>query len=392
MNDFFDQVERELVRAAAASASVRRRSRGVAALFAAGIVFGVAGSAGAATYLALRSSSIAPFAADSQTPAQRVQAGSSRVLALRAADPARGAAPWALRVSRSAAGLTCSTVGQEQGGVFGLVGLDHRLRSLPEANADACGHELMGTRVFDAGREQDVRTVVYGVVGADLRRVTLSVAGGTARTLRHTSDGGFLAVLRGYPEDVQPVVTVSRAGKTTRYAFASGGLVVPDPLGGRAWKLNAFAFGVPVKRGQRPVQPRYRPGCVNFQTARAVEGKAGAVSPPVCGMEPGRPGMSGTVLYFQTRRLSGDSPPRSSLLTGDWNHFPARTAVWGQARGHHRIVVRAPGLTRELAPRMNGAFLVLLPASIAPGAVSVAVDGRSYGDRFGTIDPRKALP
>jgi hypothetical protein len=236
VSGFFEQVERELVAAAArqAAATARRRSRGAALLLATSLVLGVAGTAGGATYLALRGSSIAPFAADSVTPEQRVEAGSSRVLALRAADPQRGVPPWALRVSRSDAGLTCSTVGQVREGAFGLVGLDGRFRELPEANADACGDDLLGTRVFAARKTRDVRTVVYGVAGSGLQRVTVEVAGGEPRTLRHTPEGGFLFVLSGYPEDVQPVVKLTRGGKTRRYAFADGGSVVPDPLGGRA--------------------------------------------------------------------------------------------------------------------------------------------------------------
>ena len=103
------------------------------------LTLGVAGTAAAGTYFALRSSSIAPFAATDTTPEQRVTPGTSRLPALRAADPDPGAPPWTVRVSRSAAGLQCSTVGQVQDGAFGLVGLDGAFRTLPEANADACG-------------------------------------------------------------------------------------------------------------------------------------------------------------------------------------------------------------------------------------------------------------
>jgi hypothetical protein len=74
-------------------------------------------------------------------------------------------------------------------------------------------------------------------------------------------------------------------------------------------------------------------------------------------------------------------------MGGDWNHHPARTAVWGSARGHHRIVVRAPGATREVAPKLNGGFLVLFPPSTDPATVTVEVDGKRYGSTFGTVDP-----
>ncbi len=382
--NFFDQVERELVRAAKVQIRVRRLRRASALGFVAALLLGAGGTAAAATYLALRNSSIAPFAADSTTPEQRVEPGTSRVLNIKAADPSHGAPPWVLRVSRSAAGLQCSTVGQLSGGAFGLVGLDGQFRELPEANADACGDDLLGTRVFSARKTKDVRTVVYGVAGPKLQRVTVAIAGGPARALRHTPEGGFVAVLRGYPEDVQPVVTLRRGGATKRYAFANGGFVVADPLGGRAWKLEAFGYGTP--RGKP--RPKRQTTCINFMTARAVRGEANVSSPPVCGLEAARPGVSTGTLFFATRRLSGDRRPGAgSFMRGDWNHHPARTAVWGSARGHHRIVVRAGAGTRVVPPKLNGGFLVLFAPSVDPASVTVEVDGKQYGSTFGTVDP-----
>lgn len=388
MSGFFDQVERELVRAAAAQSRAPRRSRGAALLLAAALVLPVAGTAAGATYLALRNSSIAPFAADQTTPEQRVEAGTSRVLALRAADPSKGVTPWALRLSRSDAGLACSTVGQVRDGAFGIVGLDGEFRELPEANADACGGELIGTRVFSAAKTKDVRTVLYGVAGEGLQRVTVAVAGGKPRTLRHTPEGGFLFVLRGYPEDAQPVVTLQRGGKSKRYAFADGGFVVADPVGGRAWTLRAGGFG----NGTTKRRPRYQPVCINFSTARPVPGEPNVISPPVCGLEAGRPGVSPDTLFFQTRRLSGNRTAQDAFFSGDWNHHAPRTALWGSARGHRRIVVRAPGFTRVVAPKLNGGILALFPASVDPASVTVEVDGTRYGSTFGTIDPKRARP
>jgi hypothetical protein len=228
--------------------------------------------------------------------------------------------------------------------------------------------------VFAAARTRDVRTLVYGVAGTGLQRVTVTVAGGEPRTLRHTPEGGFLFALRGYPEDVQPVVTLRRDGRTRRYGFADGGAVVPDPLGGRAWKLQAFGYGTGAKPGAP--QPRRRPGCVSFSTARSVPGEANVISPPVCGWQPGRAGVPQETLFFQTKRLSGNRTGRDVMLTGDWNGHAPRTAVWGSAREHRRIVVRAPGIRREVAPRLNAGFLVLLPATVDPSAVTVEVDGK----------------
>ena len=206
MSRFFDDLERDLVRAAAARARPARRSFAAFGLTVA-LVLGVAGTAAGGTYLALRNSSIAPFAASDVTPEQRVAPGTSRVPDLRAADPEPGQPPWTLRVSRSDTGLQCSAVGQVKDGAFGLVGLDGVFRELPEANADACGEPgtLLGTRIFAAKRSRDVRTVVNGVAGEDLERVTIAVAGGQPRTVPHSAEGGFAFALRGYPEDAQPV-------------------------------------------------------------------------------------------------------------------------------------------------------------------------------------------
>ena len=54
----------------------------------------------------------------------------------------------------------------------------------------------------------------------------------------HTAEGAFVAVLRRYPEDAQPVVTIARADGTKRtQSFApERGFVVADPYGGRAWR------------------------------------------------------------------------------------------------------------------------------------------------------------
>ena len=98
-------------RAEAGAAPRRRRPVRSLALAGALLVL-LAATAGAATYYALRASTIAPFSAADVEPSQRVAPGTSRLLGLRAADPASGEPPWALRVARSQAGLVCGTVGQ----------------------------------------------------------------------------------------------------------------------------------------------------------------------------------------------------------------------------------------------------------------------------------------
>ena len=197
-------------------------------------------------------SPIAPFAPSDTTPEQRVAPATSAVTTLRAADPERGQPAWTLRLARSETGLQCSTVGQVQDGAFGLVGLDGAFRAVPEANADACAEPgtLLGTRLFAARRAENVRTVVYGVAGPGVARVTVAVAGAKPRVVPHTAEGAFVAVLRRYPEDAQPVVTIARADGTKRTeSFApEHGFVVADPYGGRAWRLRPSGSAAPDGR------------------------------------------------------------------------------------------------------------------------------------------------
>ena len=190
---------------------------------------------------------IPPFGDSENPPEQRVSVGSGTVLTLRAPDPEGGQPPWTLRVSRSITGLECSAVGQLDGEAFGLLGLDGAFRALPEANADACGRPgtLVGARVFAARRPRNVRTVVSGVAGPGLRRVTLE-AGGRARTVPHSSEGAFVHVLRGYPEDVRPL---GHAGDERRYPPAVGLRLRRRLRRSRSlWRPCVEADGVRVRR------------------------------------------------------------------------------------------------------------------------------------------------
>ena len=251
---------------------------------------------------------------------------------------------------------------------------------------------MIGTRVFAAKRFRDVRTVVNGVA-ADVERVTLAARGGAPREVPHSAEGAFVAVLAGYPEDAQPVVTLHRRdGSRRRYAFAHDPFVVPDPFGGRAWKLEGSSLGRVTKPGApRRRRPRLQVSCVRFTTARTVPGERHVSSPPVCGLEPGGPRLPDRTLFFVTRRLTGDRRTGADvMLDGDWNDHPPRTVVYGSARGHRRVVVTAPGLRRAARPTTNGSFLVILPPRTLPSAVSVQVGGSPYGPSFGTVDPRRA--
>jgi hypothetical protein len=346
----------------------------------------LAASAGAATYYVLRASPIAPLKPGDVEPQQRVAPGTSRVLGLRAADPERDEPPWALRIARSQTGLTCGTVGQIVDGEFGIVGLDRRFRALPEANADACsvpgtdGLTLLGLRVFDADEPADVRTVLDGLADPPLRRVQVSLAGGSPRTVAHDSSGAFLLALRGYPEDLQPVVTVTfKNGRTKRVALATSDNVVPDPLGGGAWRTEVGGFGCPARAGRAP-RTCNPPECVTFSSAR--QGPDSASSPGLCGKSDNRRGRPSRALFYGARRLSGDRRLMRSPFSGRWNGHAPRTALWGLVPPElvASIEVTGPGGLRRVArPALNRAFLVVLDPKVDPKSLRVAIhyrDGR----------------
>jgi hypothetical protein len=378
-----DELRGDLLAAMRAiEAPARPRLRSLRPVLLAAVVLALlAATAAAATYYVLRASPIAPFKPTDTTPEQRVAAGSSRVLDLRAADPARRTPPWALRLARSQTGLLCGTVGQVQGDEFGIVGLDGRFRALPEPNADACGAPdadglaLLGTRVFDADGDADVRTVVSGVAGPRLQGVTIAVRGGPPQAVEHGAEGAFLRAFAGFPEDLQPVVTLRFAGGTTRrYALARGPFLVSDPLGGHAWRVTLGVTGTPAGARHLP-----QTECVEFSPARYRPGPS-VRAPNLCGRARyDRHGPDRT-LFYGARRLAGKAP---------------RTAIWGSA-GHdtvRELVITGPGsLRRTVRPESNGAFLLVLDPKVDPGALRVEVrfvDGRVLrtGPDHGLVEP-----
>ena len=126
----------------------------------------------AATVAALRGTVIS--APDARIlPADQTSLDSTSVLtAPRSADPA-GGPPWALRLTRSQTGLTCTTVGQVRDGVFGIVGEDRVFRQIPTAVVDSCGRGLLlGSRIVAAPTIRATRSIVFGVAGSATRRAS----------------------------------------------------------------------------------------------------------------------------------------------------------------------------------------------------------------------------
>ncbi len=372
-----ERAERDERAAVTARPPLRRRLR--ALLVAPVLALLLGASAAAGTLVVLRGSPVPAPAARDGGPAQTPAPGTTRLADASAADPADGPG-WALRVARSRTGLVCATVGQVLDGDFGLVGLDGRFRPFAERIVDGCSAPrpgdvtLLGARVFDAERAQDVRTVVSGVAGGAALREVVVDAAGRRTPVPVADDGTFLAALRGYPEDLAVRVTLRFAGGRERtQPFGVSAFVVPDPAGGRAWRAEAFGFG--VRPGAAP-NPR---SCVAFRPAR--EAPSPATSPAACGILRG--GRRRTGVFFAVRRITPGTGgvPVDLDGEGDWGEHPARTAVWGQAGDDvEQVEVEGPGVPRRDVPvAPSRAFLAVLPPAVHPAGLTVTV--RSRGGR-----------
>jgi hypothetical protein len=357
------------------------RSVAVAAV----LLVGLAASAAAATLWVLRGTPIPTPAERDVQPTMRPLTGSEHVLA---PNPG-GGPPWAIRVGRRQTGLVCSTVGQVVGGRFGIVGFDGGFRELPAGVLDSCGHErpdaaaLMGARVFDAPRRADVRTVVNGVAGDQLRSVALRT-GDEWHGVRVGAGGAFLTAVRGYPEDSGLRVVLRFAdGHRQVHDLGGGPFLTTDPEGGPAWRVSAGSMS-----GTDGL-------CVWFSLARPKLNPP--VAPQACGHSRGpRDSRQRDPSFFAIQRMRPGDHGRTAFGTWRWRRFPARTAVWGSAQPGvvREVIVHAPDGAHHLRPSVNGSFLVLLGPKVDRARVRVELalkDGRKLSfDRSTNLTvPRK---
>jgi len=291
------------------------------------------------------------------------------------ADPEAGAPPWDLRLSRSSSGETCTAVGQVLNGQFGIVGLDHVFRVLPLGGVDVCGFGavdgpvLAGARVFSGSSSMEARTVVNGVAGAGTRSVTAYGPEG-ARALALGPDASFLAVYRGYVEDVRPrVVIVSRRGTTRTVSFAqSSALEVPDPQGGAPWQVSG---GPQIEKGAYLDE-----NCV--QASRMLDhanpffGDT-ANAPEICGRLAANP------LFVMMRRFVAGQGESSGF---PWGNNPARTLIYGAAAPRVTSLSLAgggPARTLQIDPH-GGVFMAVLDGHVDPRSLALTAhlkDGSS---------------
>lgn len=369
----------EALHAAALCADAPRRRWWRAIALSLAVALGVATSA-TGTVVALRSTVIsAPDPAvlsAAQTPLQ----GSGVLAAPRSDDPA-GGPPWALRLTRSETGQTCTTVGQVHDEVFGIVGRDNVFRQIPASVTDACGRGLLlGSRIVSASTARATRSIVYGVAGGDTRQVTL-ITGGHRRGLKLGERGTFIAALPGYPEDTAARVEIKAPnGHVTQHDLGARPGLVTDIDGAPAWRLQRY------KLGTRQYCARLgdaRPQADRPKAATSERG-VGSTAPTACISRRDRFDWAAQALRLR--------PGQKGVRGFDrwaYNRSSPRTLLLGVARASglvSRVTVTGAGPPRELEPTRSGVFALLLPASVDPRDLRLTVrlkDGSTQRGRPG---------
>jgi hypothetical protein len=345
----------------------------------------LAGVAAAAILITQGAPLPAPNARDLQSSGVPLPA-TVRLAGLDAPDPNPAEPPWDIRLSRTAAGETCTAVGQVLDGQFGIVGLDHVFRALPLGGVDACGVDapdgpvLAGARVFVGASAQDARTVVNGVAGAGARSVTVYGPEG-ARSLRLGPQGSFITVYPGYVEELSPrVVVVTRDGASHTISFAqSSAFEVADPDGGSPWEVSGEAdLGPGAYADENCAQASQQLGRGDPSRSDA------ALTPEVCGRLGEQP------LFVLMRRFV----PGSGARTGfPWGNNAARTLVYGAAAPRvASLTLSGAGAPRALAiDPHGGVFIAVLDGHVDPRSLTLSArlrDGRvlSYRHSSGLLE------
>ena len=341
----------------------------------------LAGAAAAAILITRGAPLPAPNAVDLSSSGVPIP-GSAHLAGLDAPDPDAAAPPWDIRISRTRAGETCTAVGQVLDGQFGIVGLDHVFRALPLGGVDACGVQspsgplLAGARVFLGDASTEARTIVNGLAGAGARSVTAYGPEG-ARKLTLGPDGSFIAVYRGYVEDVRPrIVVVTRNGHSHTIAFASSvAFEVADPDGGSPWQAS----------GNPALSPGAYPdeNCaqVSQELGRATPSREGAsLTPVVCGRLGQQP------LFVLMRRFVPGSGEGTEY---PWGNKPARTLIYGAvSRRVISLTLSGAGAPRAVpVDAHGGVFVAVLDGHVDPHALTLTAhlhDGRSVSYRRST--------
>ncbi len=343
------------------------------------VALGVATSA-TGTVVALRGTVISTPDPRVRSAAQTPLEHSAVLTSPRSADPA-GGPPWALRLTSSETGQTCTTVGQVRDDVFGIVGQDGVFRQIPPAVTDACGRgPLLGSRIVSAPTARATRSIAYGVGGEDVRAVTM-ITGDERRKLELGERGTFVAALPGYPEDTAARVQITgQDGRVERHDLGARPGLVTDIDGAPAWRLARYELGS-------------RQYCARLGDARGPADRAKAATSA-------NGGRASTPTACISRRDDVDWAAQALRLRPgqkgvpgfdrwDYKRRPPRTVLLGVARASGlitRVTVTGAGAPRELTPAPNGTFALLLAVSVDPRDLRISVrlkDGSTQQGRPG---------
>lgn len=228
MTDFLDRLERQLVTAAAVPLGsprpIVRTARRVLPLVAGLVAVLVGGAVALAASGLLTGSPVKPTGPLSPTVGSGIPArGGSRLLPLRAADPAGGLL-WGVRIVHTTRGYVCLQVGRVQNGQLGELGIDGafhndgRFHSIPPdvlppagefGNNPSCvlPSQTFTSTLFDFassaappnGRPVPVhaqREIAFGLLGRYALSVTYATAHGQHTTRVDPGTGVFLFVQR----------------------------------------------------------------------------------------------------------------------------------------------------------------------------------------------------
>jgi hypothetical protein len=228
MTDFLDRLERQLVLAAAAplpaSKPVAREARRLTPLGVGVAALVVGGAVALAASGVLTGAPVKPTGPLSPTVGSGIPArGGSRILPLRAADPA-GGLPWGVRIVDTTRGYVCLQVGRVQNGQLGELGTDGafhddgRFHPIPPdilpldgeiGNDPQCAlpGEAFTTSLFDFDSNaappdgqpvppRDQREIAFGLLGRHALSVTYATARGHRTIAVNPGTGAFLFVQR----------------------------------------------------------------------------------------------------------------------------------------------------------------------------------------------------
>ena len=309
-------------------------------------------------------------------------AATARLAGIDAPDPRAGEPAWDIRLSQTAAGETCTAVGQVLGSQFGIVGLDHVFRALPLGGVDACGVTagsgplLAGARVFVGADPAQARTVVSGVAGRGVRSVTVDGPDGPRR-LRLGAQGSFITVYPGYVEEVRPriVLTMSDGHSRSIALSPSYAFEVADPTGRYAWQVSG---GADIGAGAFPDENCAQTGeLVGRNDPSQFEA---SLTPVVCGR------LGKAPLFVSIRRFVPGTGERTGF---PWGNSPSRTLVYGAAAPRvAALTLLGAGPPRPLPiDPHGGVFLAVLDGHVDPRALRLQArlrDGRTVSVKRST--------